>query len=261
MYQKTQLTFEERIGEIIGITIYGALFQAYRWFCALYRLWTRDSRYENIYPYATYAPWSKDKDFLKIYRAIRHNTLVDKYRCFELWSLLEQTKHLEGSIIEIGVWKGGTGALIAQQAWLCGINDPVYLCDTFKGVVKASKNDSMYRGGEHADTSRAIVENLLGKLGLTNAKILEGIFPDDTGHLVAGDQFRFCHIDVDVYQSAKDIVDWIWEKMVIGGIIVYDDYGFLGCDGVTKLVEEQLSYSDRLVFHNLNGHAVVVKMK
>ena len=73
-------------------------------------------------------------------------------------------------------------------------------------------------------------------------------------------QFRFCHIDVDVYQSAKDIVDWIWDKMVPGGITVYDDYGFMGCDGITRFVEEQSTYKDRVTIHNLNGHAIVIKL-
>ena len=116
-------------------------------------------------------------------------------------------------------------------------------------------------GGEHADTSRQAVEELiLTRMNLDNVEILEGIFPDQTGHRVEGMQFRFCHIDVDVYQSAKDVVDWIWDKMVPGGIMVYDDYGFYGCDGITKYVEEQMMRKDRLVIHNLNGHAIILKL-
>jgi O-methyltransferase len=41
---------------------------------------------------------------------------------------------------------------------------------------------------------------------------------------------------------------------------VYDDYGFASCDGVTRAVNEQRSLADRIVFHNLNGHAVVIKL-
>lgn len=48
--------------------------------------------------------------------------------------------------------------------------------------------------------------------------------------------------------------------MVPGGIIVYDDFGFQTADGVTKYVEEQRQCADRLVIHNLNGHAVVIKL-
>ena len=96
---------------------------------------------------------------------------------------------------------------------------------------------------------------------LKNVRILEGVFPDETSHLIENPIFRLCHIDVDIYQSAKDIVGWIWDKLVVGGIIIYDDYGFQHCDGITKFVEEQKMIPDRLIFHNLNGHAVIIKIK
>lgn len=216
--------------------------------------------HELVRPRATYSPWNGDEMFLETYQSIKEHTLVDRLRCFELWALVEQTSKLEGSLIEIGVWKGGTGALIARQASLCGIDDPVYLCDTFTGVVKASDKDSTYKGGEHADTTRQTVQTLLDDFRLDNVRILEGIFPDETSRFVEQERFKFCHIDVDVYQSANDIVEWIWPKMSIGGMIVYDDYGFVDCDGITEHVEEQRSSKDRLVLYNLNGHAVVVKI-
>ncbi len=63
-----------------------------------------------------------------------------------------------------------------------------------------------------------------------------------------------------LYQSAKDIaLEWIWHKMVPGGIVVYDDYGFPSCVGITRYVEEQTLCGDRILIHNLNGHAVVIK--
>ena len=146
---------------------------------------------------------------------------------------------------------------------VAGARSDVYLCDTFTGVVKAGVNDGWYQGGEHADTSRGTVEDLIhGVMNLSNVIILEGIFPDDTGGVLEEKNARFslCHVDVDVYQSAKDILDWIWARMVIGGLVVYDDYGFATCEGITRFVNEQVLLNDRLVFHNLNGHAVVVKM-
>lgn len=186
---------------------------------------------------------------------------MDKYRCYELWQLVAESRKLKGALIEIGVWRGGTAALIAKSAELCDINSTVYLCDTFTGVVKTSNKDPVYKGGEHADTSQEIVEDLVNKLKLSNVKILTGIFPDDTAKFVNEDKFRFCHIDVDVYQSAKDIINWIWPKMTVGGIVLYDDYGFEGCEGVTRFVNEEKKKKDRVVIHNLNGHAIVVKIK
>ena len=220
----------------------------------------RDEFYQKIYVNATYSPWLADEQFLNIYNQIQNNTLVDIFRCYELFTLVKQASKLKnGSLIEIGVFKGGTGAIISKQAELNNINEKVYLCDTFNGVVKSSKYDPDYNNGEHKATKK-VVKTLLQNMNIQNTVILEGIFPDDTGKQIQNLQFRFCHIDVDVYKSAKDIIDWIWPKMVIGGIIVYDDYGFSTCKGIATQVEEQINLEDRIIIHNLNGHAIIIKI-
>ncbi|MDR1196390.1 MAG: TylF/MycF family methyltransferase, partial [Endomicrobium sp.] len=221
----------------------------------------RGAPQDSVVLYEIYAPWRTDLAFIEVYNQIKNNTLVDIYRCYELWQLVNETSGLEGAIIEIGVWRGGTGALIAKQAELLGITSHVYLCDTFTGVVKAGENDSSYKGGEHSDASKSTVDALINKLGLSNTKILVGIFPEDTSEMVADSTFRFCHIDVDVFQSAKDIVEWIWDKLAVGGIIVFDDYGNKNCDGITKFVDQERKKNDRTVIHNLNGHAIIIKTK
>jgi hypothetical protein len=33
-----------------------------------------------------------------------------------------------------------------------------------------------------------------------------------------------------------------------------------GCEGITRFVNEQVPMPDRLVIHNLNGHAIVIKL-
>ena len=73
---------------------------------------------------------------MELYQNLKENTLVDIYRCYELWSLAKQVANFEGSIVEIGSWRGGTAAI------LCLASDSstrVYICDTFEGVVKAQK--------------------------------------------------------------------------------------------------------------------------
>jgi O-methyltransferase len=218
------------------------------------------SEYGGVVPLANYTPWNVDAQFLETYQAIRKNTLVDISRCWELWTLAGQTAKLApGAILEVGVWRGGTGALLAKRVALAGQQGPVYLCDTFEGVVKASAKDSFYKGGEHADTSRELVEQLLQSLHLDNTRIIQGIFPESAGSLLDDARFRLVHIDVDVYQSAKDIMEWSWDRLVPGGIVVYDDYGFNFCAGITRLVNEQVADPHKLVLHNLNGHAIVVK--
>ena len=221
-----------------------------------------DSPYGAIITGATYSPWAADSAFVKTLDEIQSSTLVDVYRCHELWSLVEQSGKLEGALLEVGVWRGGTGALIARRAKLSGIADPVYLCDTFTGIVKASRADWFYTGGEHSDASRADVEDLVfRRMGLENVRIVEGAFPESATFEMDQTRFRFCHIDVDVYESANDILRWVWDRMVIGGIVVYDDYGFPRTSGVTKHVNEQQALPDRLYLYNLNGHGILIKIK
>lgn len=218
-------------------------------------------RYSVVLPGATYSPWLSDVEFNELYSKIRSSTFIDIYRCYELWTLVDQSLKRKGNLIEIGVWRGGSAALIGYHTKMSEPKRKLYICDTFTGVVKTGPNDTIYKGGEHSDTTKQYVENLIfDSIKLDNVKILEGIFPDETGNLIKNDVFCFCHIDVDVYQSAKDIVEWIWDKLSVGGIIVFDDYGFEGCEGVTKYVDELRLLNDRVIIHNLNGHAILVKL-
>lgn len=220
--------------------------------------------YGFSFPSANYAPWQGDKDFMTIYEQIRSNTLVDIYRCYELWQLVQKTQQLSrgSAILEVGVWRGGTAGIMSAQLAKLNSNGILYLADTFTGVAKAGTNDAFYTGGEHHDTSQAIVEEVMTtKSRYAHYKILKGIFPDDTQQLVPTDAvFGLCHIDVDVYDSAKDVLEWVWPKLVTGGIVVFDDYGFHTCTGVTKLVESYRDRNDRVLVHNLNGHALMIKL-
>jgi O-methyltransferase len=213
-----------------------------------------------IRPGATYSPWRTDSEFLAVHHSVSSATLVDQYRCYELWQLVEQSAKLpSGALLQVGVWRGGTGALLAKRAQMLDIRDPVYLCDTFTGVVKASSRDTLYVGGEYADADVEQVQGLVDSLGLKRVEILTGIFPDDTADQIRNQTFRLCHIDVDVYQSASDIVDWLWPRLVPNGIVVFDDYGMHGCEGIIRFLEEQRRRPDRLLIYNLNGHGLLLK--
>jgi len=215
--------------------------------------------YEPVHPHATYAPWLDDSDFQAAYRSVQANTLVDHLRAFELWRLVDQALKVPGDILEVGVWRGGTGCLMAKRVQALGSSAQVYLCDTFAGVVKAGPADRYYKGGEHADTSEQVVLDLAAQMELSNVSLLTGIFPDDTADQVADRRFSLCHIDVDVYDSALHILEWVWPRMPVGGLVVFDDYGFSSCTGVTKLVNDRMDRPGALTLHNLNGHAVIVK--
>jgi O-methyltransferase len=67
-----------------------------------------DNTYEQIVSGATYAPCLTDSAFISVYENIKNNTMVDKYRSYELWQLVKESSKLDGAIIEVGVWRGGT---------------------------------------------------------------------------------------------------------------------------------------------------------
>jgi O-methyltransferase len=205
-----------------------------------------------VKPLATYSPWMEDKEFQRVYAVIEKNTMVDEYRCYELWALARQTERLDGAILEVGVWKGGTGCLLAAAT-----KKLVFLCDTFSGVIKAGPRDTRYKGGEHADATIEEVASLANLLGVSgHIRILRGIYPEETGYTIKIETLSLCHIDVDTHDSARVVFDAAWPQMVIGGVVVFDDYGFDGCEGVTRFVNENRK---GLLIHNLNGHAIVVK--
>lgn len=210
-----------------------------------------------ILPKNTYSPWLEDSDFLQMYKEAKNNTLLDIYRSYELYDFAKQYYKKEGDIIEIGVWRGGSALFLSQ-----GVkeNENFYLCDTFEGVVKATEKDNKYIGGEHSDTSVDTVKNLFSVLGISNYTICKGIFPDETSHHITSDKIKICHIDVDVYQSAKEIFLWVHPKLAIGAAVIFDDFGFAACEGITTLVYEIIeNYPEFIKIYNINGHAILIK--
>ena len=137
----------------------------------------------------------------------------------------------------------------------------VHLFDTFTGVAKADRNyDTLYSGGEHADSDKGTVEGLFHKLGL-RCRVNVGIFPDETLQF-RPDRVALLHIDVDTYSSAKDSFFAIWPIISPGGIAVFDDYGFYGCEGVAQAVNEiKATIEDALFVHNLTGHGLFIKKR
>lgn len=217
--------------------------------------------YEPSIPVTSqYAPWKQDEAFQKAYQEIKAYTLVEETRCWELWDLLGQRKGLgkyAGDIIEVGVWRGGTGCLLAMRAKQLGYDCRIYLCDTWAGVPQSeiTGQDPVYRGGEHADALVWEVDDLIDKLGLDGAFLVRGTFPDSFKEDLPW--CRFLHIDVDVYQSAKRAFEAVMPRLTPNSLVVFDDYGFVKCGGVTRYVNE-LRVEGYTVVYNLNGHAIVM---
>ena len=58
-------------------------------------------------------------------------------------------------------------------------------------------------------------------------------------------RFSLIHIDVDVYEPTKCILEYTWDKIVKGGILILDDY--LLVEGETKAVDEFIQNKNILI--------------
>jgi O-methyltransferase len=218
-----------------------------------------DFAYDNLYLLDTYAPWITDEDFRTVWEVASRNSLTNTFRSYELYQCVREVARIPGDILEVGVWRGGTAAVLSAAAAKWKPTAKVWLCDTFSGVVKAGVYDASYSGGEHADTTQTVVADLLSSLKLTNASIVRGVFPDESAAALLDAKIALCHIDVDVYQSAADIVGWLRPRLSSGSMIVFDDYGFSTCKGITRYVNELRMGGEWIYLYNLNKHAVLIK--
>jgi O-methyltransferase len=225
----------------------------------------RRGAYENhlpygpVYPSASYSPWMKDADFEDTFQRFSPHSLVDRYRSYDLWEMAAQALKLEGAFLEVGVWRGGSGLLIAKRLRGLAPDRRVYLCDTFEGIVKSGEKDNSVTDGMYADTSAEGVRALAQEAGLTNVEVIKGIFPEAVASRFDKERFAFCHIDVDTYKSCEDSITWLWPRIVPFGIVIFDDYGFRGTQGVAAYVDAIKGQSGCLFVHNLNGHGILIK--
>jgi hypothetical protein len=150
-----------------------------------------------------------------------------------LYQLAKYANAKDGEIAEVGVYKGGTGKLIAKAC----PDKIVHLFDTFSGMPREDSSIDHHTEGDFSDTCLASVEKFLK--GCDNIVFHPGFFPS-TGHCVKDRSFCFAHIDVDIYKSVTHCLEFFYDRIVQGGLMVFDDYGWKACPGVKKAVGEFL---------------------
>ena len=60
-------------------------------------------------------------------------------------------------------------------------------------------------------------------------------------HEVADRRFSFVHIDVALREPTAASVEFFYPRVVQGGIVLCDDYGFSTCPGATLAIDEYLA--------------------
>ena len=144
---------------------------------------------------------------------------------------LKKIKKLDGDVIEVGVFQGGTAGIIREEL----PNVPLYLFDTFEGFTEEMhKDDPAYKQGECCADISFVKELMKDE---KDVYIVKGTFPF-TSSIVKDKKFCFAHIDVDIYTPTLKSLEFIYPRMVKGGTIIVHDYP--AHPGVKTAVDEWL---------------------
>lgn len=183
--------------------------------------------------------WEEDDYFNDIIKQIVGYTLVDKVRCFMIYQYAKQVAGLPGDVAEVGVYKGGTARLLAKA--FGSKSKTIHLFDTFSGMPPPDPSKDIHKEGDFDDTSLESVKTYLHDC--KNVRLYQGLFPV-TSKPVDNTIFCLVHIDTDIYKSVMNCCRFFYPRLEKGGIMIFDDYGFLSCPGAKMAVDD--FFSDKL---------------
>ena len=184
---------------------------------------------EIIISRAFYAPWKDNKNFIDFYKKIKELTLLDIKRSFTLWYLADQLKYVNGVILDIGCLKGGAGFL------MCKVNKQgnTYLFDTFEGPLEEKryleKKVFIYKKINEVKKKSKLFH-------LKKIEVFKNRFPKNLPLKFKKIKIKLCHIDVNTYKSTRETFNYVKNKMIKGGVIVFDDYGIHSADSIKKFI-------------------------
>ena len=175
-------------------------------------------------------------------------SLLDTDRLDNIVRLLNIANKLDGSIAEVGVYRGGS----AYYLDLLSNGKNVYLCDTFEGIPYKGELDKHEIGDFDAVSYEDIRERF------PSAIILKGIFPD-TAEIAINENQTFCfvHLDADQYKSTVDSLNYFYPKMVEGGVIIFDDWGWL--PGVDLAITEFFKDKPEEISQEVDMQCYIIK--
>jgi O-methyltransferase len=176
-----------------------------------------------------YTPWfddSSDSDFAKSLASVRSSGpfVVSPDRAFVLFQWCRRSLRVEGDMAECGVYSGGTAELLARCLRQANPPPRLHLFDTFSGMVATRPERDYHVAGDFSDITLDAVKARLKDFDF--CRFHEGWIPAPFGEVADVTPYSFVHVDVDIYDSAMDCCRWFWPRLSIGGVIVFDDYGF-----------------------------------
>ncbi|MFB8270161.1 TylF/MycF/NovP-related O-methyltransferase [Streptomyces sp. NPDC055955] len=227
-------------------------------------------------PKALVLPEDYDDEAKDTIRAVKPYTMTSPER---LNAFILATRHIvrhdiPGDIVECGVWRGGSMQACAKALLSQGdTGRDLYLFDTYEGMTPPTEED-LRRDGKSA-------EELLAAQGkdrpiwavATLDDVKSGFrsvpYPEERLHFVQGkvedtvpeqapEQISILRLDTDWYASTKHELDHLYDRLVPGGILLIDDYGYW--QGSRQAVDEFLERTgERLLLLRMDEGRIAVK--
>lgn len=158
---------------------------------------------------------------------------------------LKDTEGVEGDILELGIFRGGTTTLMAKFLKKINSKKKIYACDAFIGLPYDDRFSSRKGGkGWLSDTSEQIAREKFEKFGVSNKiEIVKGLFEETLYQKLADKKFSFILVDCDLYDATKYSLKYAYPRLSTNGIVMFDDYYRFDNDneppsGETKAVDE-----------------------
>lgn len=198
--------------------------------------------------------WLDDDMFNTYLKRFGEDISLNSHRRFTLAQLIRLVAHVEGDTAECGVFYGAGSYIMAKFASRFGKKH--HAIDSYEGLSEPDESyDTMTWSKGNMAVSLEEVKRNLNNLPVEYHK---GWIPAPFEGL-EDKKFCFVHVDVDLYQPTKDSVEFFYERLSPGGIMLCDDYGFKTCKGATKAFDEFFKDKDEKMVALANGGGFLIK--
>jgi hypothetical protein len=158
---------------------------------------------------------------------------------------------VRGDLIEAGVWRGGASIFMRGALKAFGITDRVvWAADSFEGLpepdaemfpleAKVQSGAVMQKLYHNLAAGLEEVKRNFAAYGLLDEQVefLKGWFKDTLPNAPI-DTLALMRLDGDFYESTKDSLNALYDRLSIGGFVIIDDYGQDSWTYCRKAVDE-----------------------
>lgn len=221
------------------------------------------SRFRDIWPELVFPDCGRlidrEEEFIKLFDLVCPEAEYSLDRKYALNELFKLSMQLGGDVAECGTHRGASAFFLARSIIQHGLKKKLFLFDSFMGLSQPSEIDGSSWKFNDLQASRQDVLDNLNYLGDSSfVEILEGWIPSRFDE-VSSRNFCFVHLDVDLAQPTLDSLFFFYPRMVTGGVIIIDDYGFDTCPGVSVTVDSFMKNKCEPIINLVSGGCLIIK--